>query len=1120
MALTKVKGAVLEVDISQKREEQTATAGQTVFTLTEITYNPGVNNLSVFINGVRQGSGVYTETDSTTVTFSTGLTVTDVVEFITNDVLTSNVGDAAAVNWTQSGAGAVTRSVESTLRDTVSVKDFGAVGDGVTDDTAAIQAAIDAAETVFLPDGQYRITSSLTVPSDRTIYGSRRALVRMDGSAGNFDSTADQSSATNYVGIYVSSANTVTIKGFRIRLDNSTSDSTACAIIVSQGAYVTLDDLEMDSFSATQVVQVRSSTRVTIQNCLIQNCEISRTAIGQLTGIELDNTRPSGASSLVTMRDNIIQNLTADATFISSHGYQTDGINITHEDSHSHTITGNLIRDCGEGIDHFGADSVISGNHISDCYNEGIKLIHGARRNTVEGNRIVNPGLRGIGLHSSSTATANCRYNVVSNNSISGVNSAGNWTPNSNTALYAVGQNGDPSDVSNNLFVDNMVSVTGSMNYGILTNGDTSTDNEFRGNVIDSALLADVLIQPPSTAIVTGSGVSKITPQLFGAKGDGTTDDTAAIQAAIDAADGLSLDGGQGTYRLDTAITTTSENLVVKNMTLDISNMGTATAIQFSGSEGTATLLTVNASEGDNVVTVASTTGFVADGYAFIESTETFGGSATTGQYVKIKTIDSATQLTLFDDLLYGFTTANTSQIFPVSVKSNIHFENVHFIGADADTQIALKFLNCADISVNNCTFDYVDYVSVNFNRCVNGSITKSTTRHAHSVGLSYGFSISNGSYGCRVSDCYGEDTRHMVTIGGDDGVNLYTTISGNHAKTCLDAGIDSHPGCDFMLIDGNTVESSTYDSGNSDGIICQGNNVVISNNIVVGFRRHSIIHQHYTLIQDGSCVVTGNTIRNSGGQAGSEAGIQISCAGTGDTLNGVVVSDNNITTATSEYGIRVYANLGDAKQVSITGNTIDGTTASGIICNASAGYNIDRVSIANNVLLGTAGEGIYLLGNTAINITNVTITGNVLDGFALGIRTSYTNEVTEANNMIDASTDPYEISTNCTNVILDTRNQGILTVTNAAQSLEEHNDWIVCNRGSQITLTLRSAAIFPGKEISFKNINGAATVISASSNVVPIGSATAGTAILPATLGAWCLLKSDGTNWIIMQEG
>lgn len=69
--------------------------------------------------------------------------------------------DATDVAFLQAGTGAVTRTAQAKMRDVVSVKDFGAVGDGVTNDTAAIQAAINTGLDIVFPAGNYR-ASGLT----------------------------------------------------------------------------------------------------------------------------------------------------------------------------------------------------------------------------------------------------------------------------------------------------------------------------------------------------------------------------------------------------------------------------------------------------------------------------------------------------------------------------------------------------------------------------------------------------------------------------------------------------------------------------------------------------------------------------------------------------------------------------------------------------------------------------------------------------------------------------------------------------------------------------------------------------------------------------------------------
>ena len=78
---------------------------------------------------------------------------------------------AGMITYKNDGTGAVVRTIKDKLSDTVSVKDFGAVGDGVTDDTAAIQSAINASYKVHIPAGVYKITDTINVPSYRWIDG-------------------------------------------------------------------------------------------------------------------------------------------------------------------------------------------------------------------------------------------------------------------------------------------------------------------------------------------------------------------------------------------------------------------------------------------------------------------------------------------------------------------------------------------------------------------------------------------------------------------------------------------------------------------------------------------------------------------------------------------------------------------------------------------------------------------------------------------------------------------------------------------------------------------------------------------------------------------------------------
>ena len=214
-----------------QEEIQTATAGQTVFTLSTVSYTPGTNSLSVFVDGVNQYDGssyAYVETDSTTVTFTAGLHVGALVKFTTAISLAGGASNSSTVIYDPAGTGAVATTVQTKLRQTVSVMDFGATGDGVTNDTAAIQAARDyvasqiPSPALIFPAGTYKYSVSPNwAINNVTIQAEGEVLLRYTGT-GNaviIDAGATITSIynVNFIGNFIVQATASAQNGFFVR---------------------------------------------------------------------------------------------------------------------------------------------------------------------------------------------------------------------------------------------------------------------------------------------------------------------------------------------------------------------------------------------------------------------------------------------------------------------------------------------------------------------------------------------------------------------------------------------------------------------------------------------------------------------------------------------------------------------------------------------------------------------------------------------------------------------------------------------------------------------------------------------------------------------------------------
>lgn len=292
--------------------------------------------------------------------------------------------------------------------DYVSVKDFGAKGDGVTDDTAAIQATVDAVKgmyhkgTVFFPEGTYIITKSIKLVSGVNMLGTGSSSVIKERDLPEqgkfFQGTRvsdicveklkfiSEHGRRRHMATQFECSKNITVANLRaiqcgaICVDAFPGDISENFII--RDNYVEgLISAEPLLYSAGQAIVVHYTQNVVVTGNHVENFD---------NGIQYWGGDANPAGQGMPNNERWVKNMVISNNVAIHMG----GAGIWGAMGDNVTITNNIVTDCHDvGIDVEGTNfSTISNNVVYNCYNGGIVSFFLGRGMVVTGNTVYTDG--------------------------------------------------------------------------------------------------------------------------------------------------------------------------------------------------------------------------------------------------------------------------------------------------------------------------------------------------------------------------------------------------------------------------------------------------------------------------------------------------------------------------------------------------------------------------------------------------------------------------------------------------------------------------------------------------------------------------------------------------------